>query len=235
MTVGTGRSAAANQARNCGRGSPARCPGTARRAGRRRSARRGGSGTRRARRQGPVEHHQAAAGTQGRPGGSQHRRRVGQLVEGVLEVGEVVLAALAGIGRPRPGGSSIRSSSPAADTLARARATESASNSTPTSSQRREAARHRDEPPAATAMDVHDAATVCQVDDELRERGQRLLEEDPDVLRRQAFDGDAVAVRPLADRFARSGRSRASRPSRAKRPSHGRTGRRGTQGCPRRG
>ena len=84
----------------------------------------------------------------------------------------------------------IRSVSPAAATLARARATESASNSTPTSSSAREPAGHRDEPAAAAAVDVHDPPTPRQVRDELGERREGLLEEDRDVLRGQALDRD---------------------------------------------
>ena len=48
-------------------------------------------------------------------------------------------------------------------------------------------------------MDVDDAATIRQVDDELREGGQGLLEEDRDVLGRQVLDGDAVAVGAIGD------------------------------------
>ena len=52
--------------------------------------------------------------------------------------------------------------------------------------ERREAPRHRDEPSTATAVDVDDASAPRQVGDELRQLGQRLLEEDRDVLARSA-------------------------------------------------
>ena len=112
-------------------------------------------------------------------------RRVVELVERVLEVGQVVLAGLAGrlgpaladrdpVGQPgrldlgpRPG-DGIRLEFDA-DEL-----------------ERREAPGHRDEPAAATAVDVDDAAASRQVRDELGERGQRLLEEDRDVLARSS-------------------------------------------------
>jgi RNA polymerase sigma-70 factor (ECF subfamily) len=52
-------------------------------------------------------------------------------------------------------------------------------------------------------VDVHHAPAPAEVRDELRQRGERLLEEDRDVLGRQALDRDPVAVRALADGLAR--------------------------------
>ena len=68
--------------------------------------------------------------------------------------------------------------------------------------ERREAPGHRDEPAAAAAMDVDDAAAAGQVGDELRQRREGLLEEDRDVLAREALDGGAVAVGAVGDRPA---------------------------------
>ena len=77
--------------------------------------------------------------------------------------------------------------------------------------ERREPAGHGDEPAPATAMDVDDASAARQVGDELRQLGERLLEEDRDVLRRQALDGDAVAIRSRR-RSARPVRKKSSIP-----------------------
>ena len=97
-----------------------------------------------------------------------------------------------------------------------------------------EPAGHRDQPATAAAMHVHHAPAAGQVGDQLRQRGECLLEEDRDVLRGQPLDGDPVAIGPVADRLRRSGRSRPSLPSRARRPWRGRTGRRGSRAGPRR-
>ncbi len=67
----------------------------------------------------------------------------------------------------------------------------------------REAPGHRDQPAPAAAVDVDDPSAARQVGDELRQLGERLLEEDGDVLGGQALDRGAVAVGPVADRLAR--------------------------------
>ena len=169
------------------------------------------------------------------PGRAQDARCVVELVERVLEVGEVVLAAAARPGHARLRGSSIRSASPAAATFARARTTESGLELDADQLERREPPGHRDQPPTAAAVDVDDAPAARQVGDQLRQRRERLLEEDRDVLGGQPLDGDAVAIRSRPGSAGRSGRSRPSRPSRARRPWRGRTGRRGTRAGLRRG
>ena len=58
----------------------------------------------------------------------------------------------------------------------------------------RKALRHGDQPAAAAAVDVDDAATPRQVRHGLRERGERLLEEHRHVLGRQPLDRHTVAV-----------------------------------------
>ena len=63
----------------------------------------------------------------------------------------------------------IRSASTADATAARARATESGSNSMPVSDRAREPAGHRDQPAAAAAVDVEDARPGREVRHELRE------------------------------------------------------------------
>ena len=139
-------------------------------------------------RQRPVEHDAA-----GRPGAAPPTPRaatdgrVVELVERVLEVGQVVLAGLPGlvdlgladldpVGQPGRGDLGPRAGDRVrlefdADEL-----------------ERREPPGHRDEPAAAAAVDVDDAAAARQVGDELRQRRERLLEEDRDVLRGQALD-----------------------------------------------
>ena len=112
--------------------------------------------------------------------------------------------------------------------------TESGSNSTPTSSQRRESTGHRDEPASTAAVDVDDVPAAGKVGDELRQLGEDLLEEHRDVLDGQPLDRHPIPVGPFGDRAARSGRSRASRPSRARRSPSGRTAHRGTPGAARR-
>ena len=67
-----------------------------------------------------------------------------------------------------------------------------------------------------------------QLGDELRDRGQRLLEEHRDVLDRQPLDGDPIAVRPIGHRHPGPERTRAARRSPAPRSPRARTGRRGT-------
>src|SRR3954447_16375980 len=110
-------------------------------------------------RQRPVEHDQTATRVERRPGSSQDRRRVGQLMQGVLEVRQVVLADLAGVGRASlangdsvaqpcgfdggPGTSDRVLLEFDADEL-----------------ERRETSRHRDEPAPATAVDVDDATAT---------------------------------------------------------------------------
>ena len=129
----------------------------------------------------------------------------------------------------------MRSASPAAATFALARATKSASNSTPTSSRagkRRAIAISQRPPPQWTSTTRPPRA---EIGDELRQRGERLLEEDRDVLGRQPLDRDAVAVGALADGLAGPEEVEPSRPSRARRPPHGRTGRRGIRAGRRRG
>ena len=120
-----------------------------------------------------------------------------ELVERVLEVGEVVLARVAGL-VALPWRISIRSASPASATVARARATESASNSTPTSSRsgnRRAIATSQRPPPqwTSTTRPPRDRSA-----DELGQRREDLLEEDRDVLAGQALDRGPVAVGPVA-------------------------------------
>ena len=66
--------------------------------------------------------------------------------------------------------------------------------------ERGEAPGHRHEPAAAAAMDIDDTAAARQVRDELRERGQHLLEEHRDVLTGQGRDRLAVALGSLGDR-----------------------------------
>ena len=65
-----------------------------------------------------------------------------------------------------------------------------------------EALGHRHQPASAAAVDVGDAAAPRQVGDELGQLGERLLEEDRDVLRGQALDRQPVAIRPVADGLA---------------------------------
>ena len=88
--------------------------------------------------------------------------------------------------------------------------------------ERREAPGHRDQPTPATTVDVDHAATIRQVDDELREGGEGLLEEDRDVLGREVLDGDAVAVGAIGDGGAGPGRKNSTIPPQsARRPSRG--------------
>ena len=129
-------------------------------------------------------------GRSARPGRAQHRRCVGQLVERVLEVGEVELAHLARLGHARvPDGDPVRSARPPRPWPGHARPNPPRTRRR-RAPERREPARHRDEPAAAAAVDVHDPSAPRQVGDELGQRGQRLLEEDRDVLRGQPLDRD---------------------------------------------
>ena len=216
------------------RASRGRCPGTARRAGPRRPARPGACGTRRGSTAAASRARPAGRRVRRRPGRPQRADRIGQLVQGVLEVGEVELAGVPTSVDLARGGSRSGPASPAASTFARARATESGSNSTPTSfsaGNRRAIAISQRPPPQWMSTT---RPPPRQVGDELRQLGQRLLEEDRDVLDGQPLDRRAIAIRPLRDRPARYGRSRACPPSRARRSRRGRTGRRGTPGGPRR-
>ena len=122
-------------------------------------------------------------------------------MERVLEVGEVVLAGLAGLRdaglldrdpRGQPRRLDIRTRPHHGIGL----------ELDPDELQVGEPPSHGDEPATAAAVDVDGTPSPGQVGNELRQRGKRFLEEDRDVLGRQAFDGDAVAVRPVADRLA---------------------------------
>ena len=172
-------------------------------------------------------------GSQGAPTPRQGRRRVAQLVQGVLEVGEVevppdleaghvAMADLDPIGEPggRHVGPRTRRRSRARTRARRARG--------------REPPGHGDEPATAAAVDVHDPAARGQVGDQLRQLGERLLEEDGHVLDGQPLDRLRGSGPAAAGSGRRSGRTRACPPSRARRPRRGRTGRRGTPGAPRR-
>ena len=231
----SGRPASANQSRNCSRvasavpwysssswtpaiSSPWRRPELVRR-----------------RRQRPVEDDDPAAGPERRPRRAQRADRVGQLVEGVLEVGEVVRRA------PRPAWStsawriSIRSASPAAATLARARATESGSNSTPTSSRsgnRRAIAMSQRPPPQwmSTTRPPRDrSATSCGSSASASWKKTAMS------WHGQALDRGAIAVGSVADRLPGPEELEHPAPVERRDRPHGRTGRRGTRAGRRRG
>ena len=107
-------------------------------------------------RQGPVEHEQTTAGVERRPCRSEDRRRIGQLVQRVLEVGEVVFADLAGVG-----GSAWRIADPVTQTGGFDRWRGPGRPNPPRIRRRRapgrEPPRHGDEPAPAAAVDVDDA------------------------------------------------------------------------------
>ena len=107
-----------------------------------------------------------------------------------------------GLGRLGLRGSSIRSVRPSASIVGARPGDRVRLELDADELERREAARHRDEPAAAAAVDVDDPAAARQVGDELGQRGQDLLEEDRDVLAGQPLDGGPVAVRAVADRRA---------------------------------
>ena len=101
-----------------------------------------------------------------------------------------------------------------------------------------------DQPPAAAARDVEDAAAGGQAGGKVRQLGEALLEEDRDVLDRHRLDRAVEPRRPLRDRLAGPEEVRSARRSRGSRRRRRRTGRRGTPAgcrragptpCPRRG
>ena len=144
-----------------------------------------------------------SAAAQRRPRGAQDRRGVGQLVQGVLEIDQVVLAGVARLlGRP------VTDRDPVGQAGGFHRSPSSRHGIglelDTDELEVREASRHRDEPSPAAAVHVDDATAAAEVSDELGQLGERLLEEDRDVLGRQALDRHAVSVGPLADRPTRS-------------------------------
>ena len=158
-----------------------------------------------------------AARPEGRPGRAERRDRVRELVQRVLEVGQVVGSHLVRLRDLRlvdrdPVGQAGRRD------VGRARTTESGWNSTPTSSRRREPARHRDEPAAAAAMDVDDPAAARQVGDELRAVPRAPPRRRPRCPGRSAARSTRGSGRAGPRSGGRSGRTPASRPSRARRP-----------------
>ena len=202
ITAGSGSPPSANQARNCSRvasavpwySSSSWTPAMSSPCRVRNSSRSDGSGQSRTSSRPP-----------GRRAAQAARRTAGasvELVERVLEVGQVVLAGLARLcgagladrdpvgqpGRldlgPRPG-DRVRLEFDADELEAPGSAGPSRSASGRRRSGRRRRGRRCDR-----------SATSCG------RLGERLLEEDRDVLRGQALDGDAVAVRPVADRLA---------------------------------
>ena len=136
---------------------------------------------------------------------------------------------------PSPCRISIRSASPSASTVACARATESGSNSTPTSSSfgkrrpsRRASARRRNGCPR------RDLA-VRQVDRQLRGAASTSWKKKTAMSCRVSR---SIAARYRSGRLPRacpSGRSRPGRPNPSRRPPHGRTGHPGTPAASRRG
>ena len=185
-------------------------------------------------RQRPVQDDEPTTRVEGRPRGAQDRRRVGQLVERVLEVGEVVLAGAARFGDA--GVADGRSGRPGRPPRPwpRARATESASNSTPTSSsagKRRAMAMSQRPPPqwTSTTRPPRDrSATSCG---SAARASWKKTAMSWAVSRSIAI---AVAIGPVADRLAGPEEVEHRRPSRARRPRRGRTDRRGTRSGSRR-
>ena len=154
-----------------------------------------------ARWQRPIENDQSSARSQCRPGRAKGARRIAQLVERVLKVGQVVLARAAGltdvaVADVDPVGQS-RGIHIVAGPSQRIRLKLQAHQF-----KSREAPGHGDQPSPAAAMDVDDAAAARQVCHELWQLGQHLLEEDGDILNGQPFDRDSVAIGPLGRRLA---------------------------------
>ena len=130
----------------------------------------------------------------------------------------------------------IRWPRPASLTWRIARATESGSNSTPTSSvagNRRATAISHLPPPHATSRT---RAAAAERRGELRQLGQALLEEHRDVLDGDGLDRPVEARRPLVDRPAGPEELGQAGVVEARRRPRRRTGRRGTpDGCRRGG
>ena len=142
-------------------------------------------------------------GSQGGPGRSQHLRGVVQLVERVLEIGQVVVSRPCRAPWPWPGGSRCGPTGPRRRRWRVPGRAVSASNSTPTSSRfgkrRAIATSHRPPPQwTSTTRPPRDRSRG-----ELRQRREGLLEEDGDVLAGEGLDGDPVACRSVGDRRAR--------------------------------
>ena len=118
----------------------------------------------------------------------QHPRGIGQLVERVLEVREVVLARVDPGRWPAPGGSrSDRRALRPRWSPGHGRPNRLRTRRRPARARgNRRAMATSQRPPAA--MDVDDPAAARQVGGELRQRGEHLLEEDRDVLAGQALD-----------------------------------------------
>ena len=166
MSSGSGSPAAANHARNPSRvaravpwySSSSWTPAISSPWRVRNSSGRGG--------QGPVEDDDPAPGSERGPGGLEGRDRVGQLVEGVLEVRQHVLGRRPGLpdvrlaDRDPVGQAGRRHVRPGARDRVRLELDAR-------QGQVREPSRHRDEPPAAAAVDVDDSpprprsATSC--------------------------------------------------------------------------
>ena len=182
------------------RASPATCPGTARRAGPRRSTHPVGSGIP------PCSDGSAQSRTSRRPPGRERRPGRTQRALRVVQRRGARTGSRRGrtaIGWPEPvdvrlRGSRFGRSIPPRATCAPARAAESGSNSSPTSSSGREPPGHGDQPATAAAVDVDDSTPAGQVTDQLRKLGEGLLEEDRDVLDGQPLDRLSLAIRALA-------------------------------------
>ena len=147
------------------------------------------------RRQVPVEGDEPATGLERGPRGADRRDGVRQLVERVLEVGQRRLALVSDGGDvPVLDGDPVGQ-----DRCLDGRAGPGHGirlELDPGQRRAREAAGHRDQPAAATAVDVEDPRAGLEVDHELRDRRQHLLEEHGDVLDGQPLDGLPVAVGP---------------------------------------
>ena len=204
------------------------CPGTARRAGRRRSARPAASGTRRDWTATP--NRARPADRRARPAQAARRAAAGsaswcRAYWKYARSNSPAAPTCSG----RPCRISIRPASPAASTLARARATESGSNSRPTSSRvgnrRAIAISHRPPPQwMSTTRPPRDRSATAGAARQAPP-GRRPPRPGPSAVRWRPDSGPAAR-----GRVAPSGRTRASRPSRATRSPRGRTGRRGYSG-----
>ena len=157
------------------------------------------------------------------------RRCIGQLMERVLEIGEVELSRIAAVvGRARLADLMRSAARPPRPSPALARPNRPRTRRRPArcAGKRRAIAISQRPPPQWTSTTRPPRA---EVGDELRQRRERLLEEDRDVLGRQPLDGDPVAVGALADRLAGPEEVGHPAPVERCRPRHGRTGRRGTR------
>ncbi len=125
--------------------------------------------------------------------------RIGQLVQGVLEVGQIEVGVLGLAGRRHLAD---------LDALAQALGGDGRPGSgdgvrlglDPDELELREAPGHGHQPAATAAVDIDHLAAPGQVRHQLGQRRQGLLEEDRDVLAGEPLDGHPVAIRSLGQR-----------------------------------